>query len=202
MLRPFVIGIGGPSGSGKTYLTERLALARPGAFSVLSLDSYYLPLDHLTQAEREGVNFDHPDALDWVLAEEHLVRLRKGEAVESPVYRFEVHTRAAAGVRVEPREYVLVEGILTLHHAGIRSLLDLKVYVETTDGECYRRRLERDVCERGRTRESVERQYRATVGPMAVEFVVPSRRWADLTVAGDGLVEESVGGILERVRAD
>ncbi|MEZ5355975.1 MAG: uridine kinase [Bryobacteraceae bacterium] len=194
-MRPFLIGIAGPSGSGKTYLAKRLALTQPSAFSFLSLDNYYLPLDHLSPAERDAVNFDHPDAIDWPLAARHLEMLANGHPVQAPGYRFDLHTRGPAGEPIQPREHLLVEGILALHEESVRRQLHLKIYVETPGGECFRRRLDRDCRERGRTPESVERQFRATVDPMARQFVLPSRQWADLIVSGDAVVEQSVRSI-------
>ncbi|MEZ5400235.1 MAG: uridine kinase [Bryobacteraceae bacterium] len=199
MIEPLVIGIAGPSGAGKTYLAKRLAETEPGAFAFLALDSYYFPLDHLSEGDRAAVNFDHPSAIDWELAAAHVGALKSGEAVEQPAYRFEVHTRAAEGVRVEPRKYVLVEGILALHEERVRRLMDLKVYVESVDNECYRRRMERDCRERGRTPESVERQYRETVRPMAEAYVWPSRAWADIVVTGTEPVQAAVARITSAI---
>jgi uridine kinase len=197
---PALVGIAGPSGSGKTALSRELARALDGRASVLSLDSYYRELSHLPIGERELVNFDHPDSLDWPLFLDHLKRLGRGEPVPEPVYLFAEHTRADAVVPVEARDVVLVEGILVLHRADVRERFALRVYVETPDQVCRDRRLDRDTRERGRTAESVERQYALTVLPMAELYVWPSRRWADVVVSGQEPFDSSVARVLEALR--
>jgi len=199
-MRPYFIGIAGPSGSGKSELSRRLADLMPGAVSVFPLDSYYLPLDHLTPEQRAARNFDHPDSLDWALAFDHLDRLARGLAAAQPVYLFDQHTRSSRSVIILPARYVIVEGILALHPPGLRRRLDLKVYVDTPDEVCRARRLERDVVCRGRTKESVERQYEETVRPMAARFVWPSRAWADLVVSGVQPIGQSVEATLAKLR--
>lgn len=197
MRRPCLIGIGGPSGSGKSTLAARLGAELPGGGVIVSLDSYYRPLDHLTASERAQTNFDHPDALDWDLFLAQLSTLRNGESIEEPVYRFDLHTRDPQTRAIRPGSFVIVEGILALHREAVRAMFDLKIYIETADQECYRRRLERDTRERGRTGESVAEQYRATVRPMAESFVWPTRRFADLLVSGERGCDEPVSEALD-----
>ncbi len=161
-MKPFLIGIAGLSGSGKTALARKLAAATGGC-EVIALDAYYHPQSHLSLEARAKLNYDRPDALDWSLLTKHLAALTRGEPIEQPLYLFERHTRAEATRRVEPQPILIVEGILALHNAGVRQMLDLCVFVATRDSECLRRRLERDIAERGRTRESVLHQYDSTV---------------------------------------
>lgn len=195
-LRPFLIGIAGPSGSGKTALARRLAPRLPRDCAVISLDSYYLPHDHLPLEARAALNYDHPSAIDWDLLLEHLTRLRSGHAIEQPIYRFDRHTRDASTRLVPPRPFLVLEGILALYDPKIRDLLDLKIYVDTADRECLGRRLRRDIAERGRTESSVRDQYAATVRPMALEYVLPTRQYADVLVNGEQPIETSVERVL------
>lgn len=191
-----LIGIAGPSGSGKTALARKLEAALPGETSIVSLDSYYRELSHLSLDERTHVNFDHPDSLDWPLFLDHLDRIGRGEAIPEPVYRFDQHNRAPDVTWVEPADWVLIEGILVLHREDVRARLELKVYVETPDELCLRRRIDRDTAERGRTTESVHWQYARTVRPMAAEFVWPQRHVADVTVSGQEPFDASVARVL------
>ena len=190
-----MIGVAGLSGSGKTALACKLA-RHLGDAEVLTLDAYYHPQSHLSLAERAHLNFDHPDALDWRLLSSHLGALSNGEAIDEPLYLFDQHTRAPSSRRIEPAPLMIVEGILALHHAGVRKQLDLCVFVTTREEECLRRRLERDIAERGRTRESVLEQYYATVWPMALQYVLPSREHAHLVVSGEEPLDESVAAVL------
>lgn len=195
-MRSRVIGVAGLSGSGKSELARQLASRLPGECAVLSLDSYYHPQPHLPAPDRARVNYDHPDSLDWKLLESHLEALTRGQAIDEPRYLFAEHTRSNQTRRVEPQPFLILEGILTLHRAEIRNLLDLKTFVETPPEECLRRRMERDVAERGRTRESVIDQYHQTVWPMAIEFVLPSRQFANLSVSGEQPVDQAVDAVL------
>ena len=198
-MRPFLIGIAGPSCSGKTEIARALGRTLPAETITVSLDSYYLPLDHLALAERTRANFDHPDSLDWPLIIQHVAQLARGETIEEPVYLFDEYTRAAQSRRVRPARFVIVEGLLALHHEQVRERLTVKLFVSTPDELCFARRKQRDVAERGRTLESVERQYRATVRPMAAEFVLPTRRWADLVVSGEQHLERSLEQVHEHL---
>ncbi len=198
-MKPFFIGVAGLSGSGKTALARKLAPHLEA--EVITLDAYYHPQSHLALADRAHLNFDHPDALDWTLLSSHLASLTRGESIDEPLYRFDQHTRAASTRRIDPKPIVIVEGILALHHAGVRHHLDLAVFVTTREEECLRRRLERDIAERGRTRESVLEQYYRTVWPMAMEYVLPSREHATLVVSGEEPLDESVGAVLKMLQS-
>ena len=193
-IRPCVIGIAGPSGSGKTYVAEAIAERRNG--TVLSLDHYYLDLSQLTVEERARCNFDDPISLDWELAVGQVAELRQGRAIERPEYDFAAHTRRPESTHAAPGWLVVVDGIFALFSSEMRALYDLKVFVDLADETCFARRLERDTRERGRTRESVIRQYAETVRPMCEKFVLPARAFADIIVPGDQDVEESVRTIL------
>ena len=195
-MKPYLAGIAGLSGSGKTALARRLAARFAPACQTLALDSYYHPQSHLSLEQRARLNYDHPAALDWDLLRSHLASLARGESIDEPCYLFDRHTRAAQTRRVDPSPILILEGILTLHRAEIRDLLDLKVFVVTDPGECLRRRLQRDLAERGRTRESVLAQYESTVWPMAVEYVLPSRAFADLVVSGEEPIEAAVDQVM------
>jgi uridine kinase len=192
-----LIAIAGCSGSGKTVLARALE-SRLGPCAVLELDAYYHPQSDRSLEDRATQNYDHPDSLDWTLLESHLAELLRGNPVHAPQYLFDQHTRAAEPVLVNPAPVVLVEGILTLHRAEIRALASLRVFVETAERECYDRRILRDTAERGRTPQSVIQQYCDFVQPMAAEFVLPSRQFADIVVSGDQSVEIAVDSILRR----
>lgn len=196
-----LVGIAGSSGSGKSTLAREAVAARPGQTALLALDSYYRVLTHLPRSERDGVNFDHPDALDWPLLCRHLDMLLAGSAIDRPVYRFEEHDRAAETELLEPARWVFLEGILVLHPEAVRDRLAFSVFVETPLEICFARRLERDIKERGRTQESVRRQWTETVEPMTREFVLPSRRHADLTVHGDRDLAASTAAVWDSLGA-
>jgi uridine kinase len=194
-MKPRIIGIAGPSSSGKTELARQLVARLPGA-DIVSLDSYYRSMDEIPFEQRKKSNFDHPDALEWELLREHLRAMAEGRAFDEPLYSFAAHARTAGTRRIEPAEFVVLEGLFVLYWPELRSLLDTKVYVETDPGVCFRRRLERDVAERGRTPESVREQYELTVRPGAERFVFPTRRYADLVVSGEEPFEASTGAVL------
>lgn len=189
-----LIGIAGPSGSGKSELSRRLA-GVTGA-PVVSLDSYYRDLSHLSLEQRAATNFDEPASLDDGLLLAQCHALFDGQTIDVPHYDFSCHTRVPGTQRVEPGETVIIEGLFTLYWNDLRHLLHAAVYVDLEDAVCYARRLARDVRERGRTPESVEQQYFSTVRPMAEQYIWPTRRHADLVVRGDALLEESVAAVL------
>ena len=199
-MKPHIIGISGPSSSGKTELARRLVAELPGT-AIVSLDSYYRGRQELPFEEREKLNFDHPDALEWELLQEHLQAIGEGRAFEEPVYSFARPVRVAGTRRIEPAEFLIVEGLFVLYWPELRAILDTKVYVWTDPEVCYRRRMARDVAERGRTPEYVRAQYERTVRPGAEQFVCPTREYADLVVSGEKPFEESVGAVLRALDA-
>jgi uridine kinase len=184
---PFVIGVAGGTGSGKTTVASAL-LRRVGedGISVLFHDAYYRDWADLPKDVLDRKNFDHPDSLETELLVRHVRTLREGRVVEAPIYDFKTHRRTAETRRVLPKRIVLVEGILIFAEPELRKLFDVKVFVDTDADVRLIRRIRRDIAERGRTFESVVEQYYATVRPMHLEFVEPSKRWADLIMPEGG----------------
>jgi uridine kinase len=199
--RPFVVGVAGGTGSGKTTVAERLAgLVGPDRLSLLKLDAYYRDRASLPFEERVGIDYDHPDAFDWPLLLEHVRALCAGYAVDAPVYDFSLHIRSPEKNHVMPARIVVVEGILVLYEAELREIFDLRVFVDTDADVRLLRRIQRDVAERGRTIDSVMSQYLATVRPGHLQFVEPSKRYADVIVPHGGMNEPAVDVLLARVR--
>ncbi|HWQ55140.1 MAG TPA: uridine kinase [Bryobacteraceae bacterium] len=194
--RPYLIGIAGPSGAGKTTLAERIA--RDLGAPILSLDCYYRELA-LPLEERACMNFDEPDALDRGLLFAQLSQLAGGTDILVPVYDFSRHTRAPETTLLRAGEFIIVEGLFALYWEEIRALFGTKVFVAAEDGLCFERRLERDTRERGRSQESVFEQYRQTVRPMAERYVLPTRAFADVVVAGTGSLDLSAAAVLDHV---
>lgn len=197
---PLIIGLAGGSGSGKTTIAESIvATLGSDAVALIQHDAYYRDQTHLPIEERARVNYDHPDSLESDLLVHHLERLLAGEAIDRPVYDFTVHNRAPETVRVEPRPAVVVEGILVLYEPELRRLMDLKVYVDTDPDLRIARRWERDIKERGRTFDSVRDQYLETVRPMHLQFVEPSKRYADIVIP-EGYNLGAVGTVISMIR--
>jgi len=198
--RPLIIGIAGGSGSGKTTIAESVVeIVGPDLVELVTHDAYYRDQAQLTFEERTRINYDHPDSLESELLAEHLSELRSGRAVERPVYNFTTHMRTDATVRVEPEAVVIVEGILILAEAELRKLLDLSIYIDTDADLRLIRRLQRDIVERGRTIDSVLSQYESTVRPMHLQFVEPSKRYADIIVP-EGYNPRAVGTVSSMIR--
>lgn len=200
--RPLFIGVAGGSGSGKTTVVRSLmeSVAADGV-SLLHHDSYYRDFGHLSADERARINFDHPDALETPLLVEHLEKLARGDEVDVPVYDFRTHSRTDETRTVPPHRVVIVDGLLILAEPEIRRRMDIKVYVDTDSDLRFIRRLTRDMEERGRTMESVIEQYLGSVRPMHLEFVAPSRRWADIIVPEGGHNRVAVDMLVTKVGA-
>ena len=196
-----IIGICGGTGSGKTTVANRI-LESVSASEVVFLqqDSYYRNLEELPLDYRKKVNFDHPDAIDNDLLAAHLRALKAGEAVELPIYDFKTHTRKDETLRVEPKPIIIIEGILIFGDQRLLKEMDVKVFVDTPDDIRFIRRLRRDIAERGRTLDSVIEQYLATVRPMHIQFVEPSKRLADVIIPEGGHNLVSIGLISGRIR--
>jgi uridine kinase len=195
-----VIGIAGGSGSGKTTISHAVVDA-VGAevIALIQHDAYYRDNSHLEFEERTKINYDHPDSLESELLIQHLTELRSGRAIEVPVYDFSVHTRTEETVPVIPEAVVLIEGILVLAEPELRKLMDLRIYIDTDSDLRFIRRLRRDIEERGRTVESVTKQYMGSVRPMHLQFVEPSKRYADIIVP-DGYNHSVVGTVTSMIR--
>ncbi len=197
-----VIGIAGGSGSGKTTLVEAIVDGMmPVSVVRLEQDSYYRDQPTLSFAEREMINYDHPDALDNELLMDHVRALVRGTAVEKPVYDFAQHQRTGQRQCLEPAPVVLVDGILVLESPEVRELLDLKLFVDTDPDVRVIRRIMRDLRERGRTLDSVVSQYLRTVRPMHLQFVEPSKRHADVIIPEGGMNAAATGMVIARLHA-
>lgn len=199
---PLVIGVAGGSGSGKTTVA-RVILERVGEEHIAYLphDAYYKDNSHLPPAERAKINYDHPDSLETTLLIEHLKRLRQGLPIERPVYDFTTHSRTTETVPVQPHPIIMVEGILIFAEPELRKLFDVKIFVDTDADIRFIRRLVRDIEERGRTMTSVVEQYLNTVRPMHLEFVEPSKRYADVIIPEGGLNSVAMDMVVARIEA-
>lgn len=200
MKQPIVIGVTGGSGSGKTSVSQQIV----NNFSELSVllleqDAYYKDQSHLPFEERLKTNYDHPLAFDNDLFYDHLTRLIEGRAIDKPVYDYSRHTRSDEVIHVEPRDVIIVEGILILDDKSIRNLMDIKVYVDTDDDIRLARRILRDINERGRTVQSVIDQYVDVVKPMHHQFIEPTKRYADIIVPEGGYNQVAIDLLTTKV---
>lgn len=202
-MRPkLVIGVAGGSGSGKTTVAKEIVdRVGPGRIAVLNQDRYYRDLSHLDKEERSRHNFDHPHAIEMDLMVEHLGLLRQGRPAPVPIYDFSRHVRTEDVEWIEPAPVLLVEGILVLGEAALREQMDVRIYVDTDSDLRVIRRMKRDISERGRTVEGVVEQYLTTVRPMHLEFVEPSKRWADVIIPEGGFNTVALDLIISRVES-
>ncbi len=199
--RPFIVGVAGGTGSGKTTVAERLAeLVGEEHLALVKLDSYYWAFEEDPIEVRAAVNYDHPDAFDWPLLIEHVRQLIEGRAVPVPVYDYANFTRTGAATMVGPAKIVVIEGILVLWERTLRELFDLRLFIDTDADLRFIRRLTRDVAERGRTPESIVGQYLATVRPAHLQFIEPSKRFADVIIPEGGMNKPALDVLLARVR--
>lgn len=200
--RAFVIGVAGGTASGKTTVSRRIweAVGRE-RIAYMQHDNYYKDQSHLTPQERALTNYDHPDSLESSLMVRHLRELRAGRPVDIPVYDFSVHNRSKETLRVNPAKVVLVEGILIFVEPALLDLMDMRIFVDTDADIRFIRRLRRDMVERGRNLDSVVKQYLATVRPMHMEFVEPSKRYADVIVPQGGDNRVAMEMIVSRIQA-
>jgi len=197
-----VIGIAGGTGSGKTTIADYiLKTVGPEKIAFFPHDSYYRELSDLSVEERAKVNFDHPSSLETELLIEHLNRLNTGEPIELPTYDFKTHTRTGKTTTINPQPILMVEGILILAEPDLRELFDLKIFVDTDADIRFIRRLKRDIEERGRTTQSVIKQYIDTVRPMHLEFVEPSKRYANVIIPEGGYNHEALDLIVARIES-
>ena len=201
MTRPVIIGLAGGSGSGKSTILRRLLEELgPERVSVLEHDAYYRDLDDIPFEDRLRINYDHPDSLETTLLVQHVERLLEGRAVDKPIYDFTKHTRSSRTVRIDPTPIIIVEGILVLAEPELTERMDIRLFVDTDDDIRLMRRIRRDMIERGRSLESVLDQYEATVRPMHIEFVEPSKRCADVIIPRGGHNEVAFDLVLSRIR--
>lgn len=200
-IRTMVIGICGGTGSGKSTVARHILDALRDKIVYLQQDHYYKDLSNLPLEERPQLNFDHPDAVDLELLEDHVRELRAGRAVECPQYDFTRHTRRAETMHVEPQPIIVVEGILIFCSEALRGLMDVKIFVNTDADLRVLRRLTRDIKERGRTVDSVIRQYLETVRPMHLQFVEPYKRYADVIIPEGGFNRVGVDLVIEKIKS-
>lgn len=200
--RPVVIGVTGGSGSGKTTVSNAIYNQLSGqSLLILQQDSYYNDQSEMTMAERHAVNYDHPLAFDTELMIKQIKQLLDYQPIEKPVYDYEQYTRSQETIHQEPRDVIIVEGVLILDDQRLRDLMDIKVFVDTDDDIRIIRRIQRDIKERGRTLDSVIGQYLATVKPMYHQFVEPTKRYADLIVPEGGENEVAIDLLITKVRS-
>jgi uridine kinase len=199
---PLIIGIAGGSGSGKTTVAN-VILERVGANHIAYLphDAYYKDLRDLSHAQQAAINFDHPHSLDNELLIKHVNMLINSQPIYLPVYDFKTHSRTEKSMRIEPQPVIVVEGILIFVEPILRELFDVKIYVDTDPDIRFIRRLQRDITERGRSTESVIQQYLSTVRPMHLEFVEPSKRYADVIIPEGGLNVVAMDMVVARIQS-
>ncbi len=182
-----IVGIAGGTGSGKTTVVRKIVENLPkGEVAVLSQDSYYRDNSHLPLEERQEINFDHPQALEFELLVKHLKKLKKGESIEEPIYSYLTCTRSEETITVHPREVIIVEGILIFTNPELRKLLDIKIFVYADADDRLERVIKRDIIERGRSVDKVLERYQKSVKPMHLQFIEPSMRYADLIIPEGG----------------
>ncbi|MBZ4662434.1 MAG: uridine kinase [Caloramator sp.] len=200
MSRPIIIGIAGGTGSGKSTVAQEIYNSLPEeSIAVIEQDNYYKDQSHLSFEERIKTNYDHPDAFDTALLLEHLKKLSMGEAIDKPIYDFSNHTRKKETVRVEPRDIIVLEGIMILVEPEIRNMLDIKIFVDTDADVRIIRRIKRDIKERGRTLDSVIDQYINVVRPMHLQFVEPTKRYADIIIPEGGYNKVAIDIMIAKV---
>ena len=200
--KPLVIAIAGGSGSGKTTVAQEiLQRVGPSRIAFIQHDSYYKDLSGLPPARRAEVNFDHPDSLETELLAKHVASLLDNRPVEVPIYDFATHSRTSQTFTVQPRPVILVEGILIFVESALREMFDVKIFVDTDSDIRFIRRLERDIAERGRTTQSVIKQYQSTVRPMHLEFVEPSKRYADVIIPEGGFNTAALDMVVARIQS-
>ncbi|NDV83502.1 uridine kinase [Bacteroides sp. 51] len=182
-----IIGIAGGTGSGKTTVVRKIIESlEPGEVVLLPQDSYYKDSSHVPVEERQNINFDHPDAFEWSLLSNHVSMLKEGQSIEQPTYSYLTCTRQPETIHIEPRDVIIIEGILALCDKKLRNLMDLKVFVDADSDERLIRVIKRDIRERGRTAEAVMERYTRVLKPMHQQFIEPCKRYADLIVPEGG----------------
>ena len=188
-----IIAIAGGTGSGKSFLAKSLLDMYPKEqMLIIKQDSYYKSLPNLKYKDRCNQNFDHPGAIDWILIEDHLKQLLSGDTIYCPIYDFTKHLRKKNAQKVKPRPFIVIEGILMLHYKRLLDFYSLKIFIETPEDVRIKRRIDRDIHSRGRTLESIEKQYYSTVKPMHEKYVQPSKSFSDIVLDGTELIHNLV----------
>ena len=197
-----IIGIAGGTGSGKTTVVRKIFESLPkGEVVLLPQDSYYKDSSHVPDDEKQNINFDHPNAFDWPLLSQQVAQLRRGESIEQPTYSYLTCSRLPETIHIEPREVIIIEGILALCDPQLRAMMDLKVFVDADPDERLIRVIQRDVVERGRTAEAVMERYTRVLKPMHQQFVQPSRQYADIVVLDGGHNLVTLDMITQRIKS-
>ncbi len=198
---PLVIGIAGGTGSGKSTIARNIksAVSPEESVVIIEMDSYYRDFSHLSYEQRDDLNFDHPDAIDFDLLVTQMHELMNGRAIQKPVYDFVHHARAKDLEQVQPAEIVILEGIMVFHKKEVRDLLDIKIFVDTDSDIRVFRRIRRDMESRGRRFESIRKRYYDMVKPMHAQFVEPSKRWADLVIPEGGENNVAIDVIVAKI---
>ncbi len=201
MKKPLIIGIAGGTGSGKTTITGKIIEQFPEQITIINQDSYYRAFNNLPLDERAKINFDHPNSFDWELLLKHLKNLKNNVPVEAPVYDFKKHCRAESRDLKKPAAIVIIEGILIFDNPELRELMDIKIFVDTDSDIRILRRIKRDIEERGRSLPSIIKQYHNTVRPMHIEFVEPTKRFADVIIPEGGHNLIGIDMILTKIKS-
>lgn len=197
----FIIGIAGGTGSGKTTVVKRLTERLPkGEVVVIPQDSYYKDSSHVPVEERQNINFDHPDAFEWTLLEEQIRQLKEGKAIEQPTYSYLTCTRQPETIHIEPKEVIIVEGILALCDPDLRAQMDLKIFVDADADDRLIRVIKRDIIERGRTTEAVIERYQRVLKPMHEQFIEPCKRYADVIVPQGGHNKPAINMLVKFIK--
>ncbi len=200
-MKPLMIGIAGGTGSGKSTVARRVTEAlHQASVAFIDMDAYYLDFSHLPLDERRRINWDHPGQFDFELFIAQLTQLQAGVAIDKPVYDFVTHTRASGTVRVPPADVIVVDGILLFVEERVRDLFDVKVFVDADSDIRLARRIKRDMAKRGRPLEEILEQYLSTVRPMHLQFVEPSKRYADVIVPRGGHNAVAIEMIVARIQ--
>ena len=197
----YIIGIAGGTASGKTTLVSTLSDHYGKDIStIISQDSYYKDLSNLSLKQRRRTNYDHPNAIDIDLFHEHLIELKNGRTIEKPIYNFETHTRSPSFESVSPKKLIFVEGTLIFHFKRLLNLMLVKIFLSAQEKVRYKRRIERDVSERGRSINSVINQYKKTVLPMHQKYVDPAKNLADIHISGEDNIIRSTKQVIETIK--
>ncbi|MDO5395846.1 MAG: uridine kinase [Bacteroidales bacterium] len=197
-----VIGIAGGTGSGKTTVVNKIINSFPaGEVAVLQQDAYYKDSSHIPPEERSKINFDEPDAIEWTLLEKHLDCLRRGESIEMPTYSYITCTRQPETIKIEPRDVIIIEGILVLTEPSLRDKMDVKVFVDADPDDRLIRVIARDCIQRGRTPKMVIDRYQAILKPMHLQYIEPAKRYADLIVPQGGSNTVAIGLLTDYIES-